>query len=519
MGARTMIGRRSGPVPWFLTAVALVGLLLLQPADARAAGNADFDAIDAYVRAEMAASALPGLSYAIVREGEVAHLAAFGTADSSGRRMTVDTPMVIGSVGKSLTALAIRQLVEAGQIDDAAPVQRYLPWFSLATPDAAAAITIRNLLDHTSGLSKADGQRPETYRPGLTPEEVVRGLASASINRPVGTFEYSNLNYIALGVVVEAVSGQSYREYLQQHVFAPLGMSHSYAAQEPARRDGLARGHRHLFGLPVAWDEPYPTAQVPAGYQISTAADMASYVAALSNHGGYDGIDIIGATDADRDYGIDWTPVTGIPPGYAPGHSGATLTENAGLIYMPRGHLGVVVLTNANPTELGLAGLRGAYEIAFDVLRLTLGQQPVTGSLTVRQAYLVVDAVLLLLGGLLVFEALRLRGWHARIVQAPRRRVALVASIVVDFLVPLSILIVLPLFVSMGSTPRFDVVSTWAGALWTLPDIAGSLLAVSAGLLIIGLCKACQMWSPRGRDAARATAPVRTPGASPTART
>jgi hypothetical protein len=186
---------------------------------------------------------------------------------------------------------------------------------------------------------------------------------------------------------------------------------------------------------------------------------------------------------------------------------------------MPRGHLGVVVLTNANPTELGLAGLRGAYEIAFDVLRLTLGQQPVTGSLTVRQAYLVVDAVLLLLGGLLVFEALRLRGWHARIVQAPRRRVALVASIVVDFLVPPSILIVLPLFVSMGSTPRFDVVSTWAGALWTLPDIAGSLLAVSAGLLIIGLCKACQMWSPRGRDAARATAPVRTPGASPTART
>jgi CubicO group peptidase (beta-lactamase class C family) len=513
-----MIGRRSGLIPWFVTAVALMGLLLLPPARARAGANAEFDAIDAYVRAEMAASALPGLSYAIVREGEVAHLAAFGTAVSSGRRMTVDTPMVIGSVGKSMTALAIRQLVEAGQIDDAAPVKRYLPWFTLATPDAAAAITIRNLLDHTSGLSKADGQRPETYRPGRTPEEVVRGLASASINRPVGTFEYSNLNYIALGVVVEAVSGQSYGEYLQQHVFAPLGMSHSYAAQEPARRDGLARGHRYLFGLPVAWDVPYPTAQVPAGYQISTAADMARYVAALGNHGRYGGTDVVGATDGDRDYGIDWAPVAGIPSGYAPGHSGATLTENAGLIYMPRAHLGVVVLTNANPTQLGLTGLRGAYEISFDVLRLTLSQQPVTGSLTVRQAYLVVDAVLLLLGGLLVVEALRLRGWHGRIVQARRRRVALVASIVVDFGVPLSILIVLPLYVSTGSTPRFDVVSPWVGALWTLPDIAGPLLAVSAGLLLVGLCKAWLMWSPRGRDAGRGSAPVRTPGAAPATR-
>jgi hypothetical protein len=89
---------------------------------------------------------------------------------------------------------------------------------------------------------------------------------------------------------------------------------------------------------------------------------------------------------------------------------------------------------------------------------------------------------------------------------------------VVDFGVPLSILIVLPLYVSTGSMPRFDIVSTWMGALWTLPDIAGSLLAVSAGLLLVGLCKAWLMWSPRGRDAARGSAPARTPGAAPARR-
>ena len=133
-----------------------------------------------------------------------------------------------------------------------------------------------------------------------------RSNARSLVNRPVGTFEYSNLNYITLGVVVEAVSGMPYGDYLRDHVFAPLGMTHSYASQELAKRDGLAQGHRYLFGLPVAWDEPYPTAIVPAGYQISTASDMARYVAALSNHGLYRGTDIVGNTGGDRDYGIYW---------------------------------------------------------------------------------------------------------------------------------------------------------------------------------------------------------------------
>lgn len=488
--------------PGWLAAAALVAAVLVPTPRAEAATQVDFDAIDAYVRSEVEASGLPGLSYAIVRDGEVVHLAAFGTADSSGRAMTIDTPVVIGSVGKTLTALAIRQLIDSGKIEEDAPVQRYLPWFTLATPEAAGAITIRHLLDQTSGLSRADGQRPDSYRPGLTPEEIVRGLASVAASGPVGTFEYSNLNYITLGVVVEAVSGQRYAEYLHDHVFAPLGMTHSYAAQEPASRDGLAQGHRYLFGLPVAWDEPYPTAIVPAGYQISTAADMARYVAALSNHGRYRGTDIVGATAGDRDYGIYWEPVTGVGSGYTPGHSGATLTENAGLTFMPIERLGVVVLTNANPTELWLGSPRGAFEISFDVLRLAWGEQPMTGGPTVRTAYLVVDAVLLLFAGVLVVETLRLRGWRGRLAAAHHRGLALLPSVLIDGLLPLLVLVGLPLWVStMGVSPPFDVLGTWAVAMWTLPDIGASLIAISVGLLVVGGVKGWQLWSHRGDHA------------------
>jgi CubicO group peptidase (beta-lactamase class C family) len=86
--------------------------------------------------------------------------------------------MQIGSVGKTITALAIRQLINVGKIDPDAPVQRYIPWFHLADVQAAQTITIRDLLTHESGLSTADGQDPTLYREGRTSEELVRSLAS-----------------------------------------------------------------------------------------------------------------------------------------------------------------------------------------------------------------------------------------------------------------------------------------------------------------------------------------------------
>ena len=98
-----MIHRGSRTFPGLLAAMALVATVLVPSVEAQAVPPIDFDSIDAYVRAEVEASALPGLSYAIVRDGEVIHVAAFGTADPTGRAMTTDTPVVIGSVGKTLT--------------------------------------------------------------------------------------------------------------------------------------------------------------------------------------------------------------------------------------------------------------------------------------------------------------------------------------------------------------------------------------------------------------------------------
>ncbi len=116
-----------------------------------------FAAIDADVAERMRQLRLPGVALGIVKGDQIVHLAAFGNADDSGWEATPQTPFYIGSTGKSFTALAIMQLVEAGEIDLDAPVQRYIPWFRVADADASARITVRHLLNQTSRIPNKNG--------------------------------------------------------------------------------------------------------------------------------------------------------------------------------------------------------------------------------------------------------------------------------------------------------------------------------------------------------------------------
>ena len=145
-----------------LTTLALAICLALSvgPAFARPAPAVDpnFAAIDAYIEARMEDLRIPGLAIAIVHGDQVVHLKGFGVADPSGRAVTPQTPFIIGSLSKSFTALAIMQLVEQGKVDLNAPVQRYLPWFHLADEEASAQITVRHLLNQTSGLCTETGR-------------------------------------------------------------------------------------------------------------------------------------------------------------------------------------------------------------------------------------------------------------------------------------------------------------------------------------------------------------------------
>src|SRR5215210_587878 len=143
---------------------ALVSACLIAPApafgDASPAANPDFAAIDAYIQEEMREVHIPGLALGIVLNDKLVHLQSFGEADSSGRAVTPQTPFILASSSKSFTALAIMQLSEAGKLDLDSPVKRYVPWFRVADNAASARITVRNLLNHTSGLPEDTAFKP-----------------------------------------------------------------------------------------------------------------------------------------------------------------------------------------------------------------------------------------------------------------------------------------------------------------------------------------------------------------------
>jgi CubicO group peptidase (beta-lactamase class C family) len=473
--------------------------LLIRPTSAATQSGTSFDLMDAYVQARMQAASIPGGGYALVKDGKVVHVAAFGVADRhTMRSMAVDTPVMIGSVGKTFTALAIRQLYNAGKLELSTPVKRYLPWFSLATPGVAEQITLQNLLDHKSGLSTRDGQNLRRfYRSALTPEQVVRDLATIEANRPVGSIhEYSNLNFVVLGLVVEVVSGQSYADYLQEHIFDPLEMTGSTTDYEVAKANGLTKGHRYLFGIPVEYEEPFPDGIVAAGYQITTIQDMAHYLAALSNGGEYQALSVVsldGVLDEQKTiFDPYWAPSHEYGIYDSTGHSGANLNANAAITYIPRQRLGVVVIYNANPYQFfGIA--HNASALTNDLLRMYTGENEVKPSQpSTRTVYAYIDAVLLAFVLSTVVHTAGLRSWRARLGGSRSRQKVVVKLLLADGLIPVMILLGLPLLIQLLNIASFQ--EAWPFLMMTLPDIAWTLLLVAVVLLVTGLVKVWMGW-------------------------
>ena len=138
--------------------LALTLRLFARPASAQPVfDSGSYEEIDAYIEKQLDALNIPGASLAIIEGDQIVHVKGFGVSGPDGKGPTPQTPFMICSLTKSFTALAVMQLVEAGKIELDAPVQRYLPWFTLADPQATAQVTVRHLLNQTSGLTQTTG--------------------------------------------------------------------------------------------------------------------------------------------------------------------------------------------------------------------------------------------------------------------------------------------------------------------------------------------------------------------------
>ena len=254
---------------------ALVALAFLC---ASLSANPATDPPDAFIEAQLPSSAAPGLAYARVEDGRVRAQGFGEKSKGSGEVVGSDTLFPIGSVTKSFTALAIMQLVDAGELGLDDPVSIHLPAFSSGP---ARDVTLRQLLNHTSGYSTVQGNSHHGHADvaALTLLEYADELAQVMpLHSPGRYWEYSNANYQILGAVIEKVTGESYADYIGSRIFKPLGMTSSKVVVGSAPPD-MAIGHRPWFGgvRAAPAGEGYRI-NAPAGGIVSTARDMGLYL-------------------------------------------------------------------------------------------------------------------------------------------------------------------------------------------------------------------------------------------------
>jgi CubicO group peptidase (beta-lactamase class C family) len=464
---------------------AIMVSLLVAPPTVQPAATATFDPVDRYVDTFVRQNHIPGLALAIVQNDQVVHLQGFGMADPSGRPVTGQTPFEIGSVSKSFTALAVMQQVEAGKIDLDAPVKSYLPWFRIGEDSASDAITVRMLLNQTSGIPTAAGQsslNSNDDRPDAL-EGQVRDLRRWPLAHLPGTaFLYANANYQVAGLLVQTVSGESYESYIQEHIFTPLDMHQSYTDKIPAQAGGLASGYHFWFGLPIpAGDTPYPHQELPSGFIISSAEDLGHALIAHLNQGAYQGKQVVSPASMEvlhrpalANYAMGWVVVNGVLS-----HNGAVADYGSYLLGDPVHKVGVAVLFNVN----NAVGASHLYVVGDNVLAMLTQTYVVPTPPERDYTFLAVGLVFLLAVSTawLMWWVIHMRRWWLRRnEQSLSARTAWLVSL--PFLAELVISWVLLTQLTYG---------IWVGFLYQ-PDLTILITAIST-LLVAGGIIRCGM--------------------------
>jgi prolyl oligopeptidase len=335
--------------------------------------------LDSFVQRVMQAFQVPGVSLAIVKDGQVVVARGYGTR-KLGEPATVDARTLFGiaSNTKVFTATALGLLVEQGKLQWDAPVVNYLPWFQMYDPYVTRELTIRDLLVHRSGLGLGAGDLLWWPASTYDRKEIARRLRYI---KPATSFRsayaYDNVLYLVAGEVIETVSGQSWEDFVSTRILAKAGMTASNVRHSAAAGGGnVAAPHAPIDGK-VRPIQPFDSDNTnPAGGINACADDMAKWLKVLLNEGQLpDGSRLFSAATW-RQISAPVTPQpNGAPPpelpvlrsnfrGYALGlevrdfRGYRVLTHTGGLpgyvsrvLLIPDLKLGVAVLTNQESGE------------------------------------------------------------------------------------------------------------------------------------------------------------------------
>lgn len=455
-----------------------------QPVLAETEMNIEPAVIDRFIQSEMEKTGIPGLAVAIVRKDWSVYIKGFGQT-GDGLPVTTETPFAIASLSKSITALAVMQLAEAGKISLDASVTKYIPSFRTADP-RGADITVRQLLQQTSGLT--DRALPEmalSRQPDTLEEAIARFQAVKLASDPGRAYHYHNPNYQILARLVEAVSGELFGDYLQKHIFQPLQMKNTFDVANTNQfyeQDGhFPNGHIFVYGKPVAVKEPAWFIEGAAG-NVSTIEDMASWLKLNLNGGMAQGVRLLSAegirtmhspAGPDKSYAMGWR---WNERGRQIEHNGILWTYYADQVLLPESGYGIAVLFNS-----GLNALTDYSVFTRGLTDILNGKEPEGSFLSKKAMEIMIGlltAVTLFFG---IRSLVRLQSWENKTRRRPKWVTAL---LLVPALIPSILFACLPQILTFVGGGR---VLGWERIFLMMPSMFIGLMLYALVCLIIVL--------------------------------
>lgn len=311
---------------------------------------------------------IPGVSLAIVKDGQVIYAKGFGYKDFEKQvPVTPDTQFAIGSATKAFTALTVLMAQDEGKLSIDDSPKKYLPYFRMYDPETDKNITIRDLMSHSSGLNRTD---LAMVTGKLNRAELIEVAAQAKPTAKLHEkFQYQNIMFVAAGEIAATVEKTPYEKLVPERIFKPLGMANStMTIAQMERAKDRSFGYNYNFDTKETERLPYrEIVQVaPAGSINSSARDMAKWLQFVLSGGMANGKRLVSENgykawtspqmkitpDGKVSYGLGW---------FLQNWNGLKVMQHGGNIdgfnsmvaMVPEKNLGFVLLTNVSASPLG----------------------------------------------------------------------------------------------------------------------------------------------------------------------
>ena len=322
--------------------------------------------IEAKVEARRKELGIPGMSLAIVKDGNVVLSKGYGYKSFEKEiPVTADTQFAIGSATKAFTALSVLMSQDAGKLSLDEQPQKYLSYFKINDPEINKNIKIRNLLSHSSGLNRTD---LGWITGNLTREETIKVAGEAKPTAKLGEkFLYQNVMYAAAGEIVAKVQNETWEAYVAQNILKPLGMLNSnVSVAEMQKAKDYSLGYDYNFDTKQT--RLLPTRDIgsvsPAGSINSSANDMTKWLKFILDGGEIGGKRLVSEKSfnewispqqkiaGNSSYGLGWF-LQNWKGKKVVQHGGNIDGFNSMVALLPEENLGFVMLTNVSASSLG----------------------------------------------------------------------------------------------------------------------------------------------------------------------